>query len=239
MGATSAGAIVVPIYQTNSPEECLWVISDSGACAIFVRGRGAARQDRRDPRPDPEHPLGDRHRPARRGASSNGGRRAGAARSMRSRSSSCASAAVGAPLEELEARRAGVRPEDPFTFIYTSGTTGPPKGCVLTHGNYRAMIRWSREGGGVSRRRGLLPVPPPRPLLRAADPAADVRPRRHARLLRRGHQADRPRAAGGQTDLPAVGAARVREDLHARPRRDRGETARRSASRPSRRSSSA
>src|ERR1700691_449605 len=34
MGATSAGAVVVPIYQTNSPEECLWVISDSGASAI-------------------------------------------------------------------------------------------------------------------------------------------------------------------------------------------------------------
>ncbi len=34
MAATSAGAVVVPIYQTNSPEECLWVISDSGACAI-------------------------------------------------------------------------------------------------------------------------------------------------------------------------------------------------------------
>jgi len=34
MAATSAGAIVVPIYQTNSPEECLWVISDSDACAI-------------------------------------------------------------------------------------------------------------------------------------------------------------------------------------------------------------
>src|SRR6202165_5027980 len=34
MAATSAGAVVVPIYQTNSPEECLWVISDSDACAI-------------------------------------------------------------------------------------------------------------------------------------------------------------------------------------------------------------
>ena len=22
-------------------------------------------------------------------------------------------------------------------YIYTSGTTGPPKGCLLTHGNYR------------------------------------------------------------------------------------------------------
>src|SRR3712207_9161824 len=28
----------------------------------------------------------------------------------------------------------------PYTFIYTSGTTGPPKGCVLSHGNYRAIV---------------------------------------------------------------------------------------------------
>src|SRR5437899_249653 len=34
MAATSAGTVVVPIYQTNSPEECLWVISDSGASSI-------------------------------------------------------------------------------------------------------------------------------------------------------------------------------------------------------------
>src|SRR3984957_3237375 len=34
MAATSAGAVVVPIYQTNSPEWCLWVISASGASAI-------------------------------------------------------------------------------------------------------------------------------------------------------------------------------------------------------------
>ena len=34
LAATAIGAVVVPIYQTNSPEECLWVIADSGACAI-------------------------------------------------------------------------------------------------------------------------------------------------------------------------------------------------------------
>ena len=34
LAATSVGTVVVPIYQTNSPEECLWVISDSGASAI-------------------------------------------------------------------------------------------------------------------------------------------------------------------------------------------------------------
>ena len=30
--------------------------------------------------------------------------------------------------------------DDICTFIYTSGTTGPPKGCVISHGNYRAML---------------------------------------------------------------------------------------------------
>src|SRR5271154_6637652 len=34
MAATSTGAVVVPIYPTNSPEECLWVISDSEASTI-------------------------------------------------------------------------------------------------------------------------------------------------------------------------------------------------------------
>src|SRR2546423_4957192 len=35
LGATSAGAVVVPIYQTNSPEECHWVLADSDACAVI------------------------------------------------------------------------------------------------------------------------------------------------------------------------------------------------------------
>ena len=43
-------------------------------------------------------------------------------------------------------------PDDICTFIYTSGTTGPPKGCVISHGNYRAMLDMVVEknvlGGG-------------------------------------------------------------------------------------------
>ena len=36
-------------------------------------------------------------------------------------------------------------PADICTFIYTSGTTGPPKGCIISHGNYRAMLDMVNE----------------------------------------------------------------------------------------------
>jgi long-chain acyl-CoA synthetase len=36
LGALCAGGVVVPIYQTNSPRECLHVLSDSGARAVIV-----------------------------------------------------------------------------------------------------------------------------------------------------------------------------------------------------------
>src|SRR5215212_4165952 len=41
---------------------------------------------------------------------------------------------------ELDERAGAVTRDQPFTIIYTSGTTGPPKGCVLSHGNYRDVV---------------------------------------------------------------------------------------------------
>jgi long-chain acyl-CoA synthetase len=138
LGATSAGTVVVPIYQTNSPEECHWVLADSDACAVVCEdeeqlAKIAAIRDRLpnlrtviviDP------PAG--------GAAGNGG---GPGASLEAITlEEVRERGRGRAPEELEARRAAVRPEDPFTFIYTSGTTGPPKGCVLTHGNYCAIV---------------------------------------------------------------------------------------------------
>jgi long-chain acyl-CoA synthetase len=47
---------------------------------------------------------------------------------------------AGGDAAAWEERYSSVTPEDICTFIYTSGTTGPPKGCVISHGNYRAML---------------------------------------------------------------------------------------------------
>src|SRR5215213_2036366 len=59
----------------------------------------------------------------------------------------CEDATQAAKIVELRARREAVSPEDTYTIIYTSGTTGPPKGCVLSHRNYRQVVNMCEEIG--------------------------------------------------------------------------------------------
>jgi long-chain acyl-CoA synthetase len=42
--------------------------------------------------------------------------------------------------DALDEARAAIEENDLFTYIYTSGTTGPPKGCMISHLNYYAMV---------------------------------------------------------------------------------------------------
>jgi long-chain acyl-CoA synthetase len=153
LGATAAGAVVVPIYQTNSPEECLWVLSDSGAGAIVCEdeeqlAKIAAIRDRL-PNLRTVVVIDPADGSSSEKASANGASSAAEAlqaitlEQVRERGRTRSS-------EELDARRSAVRPEDPYTFIYTSGTTGPPKGCVLTHGNYRAIVDMIGDAGEIT-----------------------------------------------------------------------------------------
>ncbi|MGO9489686.1 MAG: AMP-dependent synthetase/ligase [Solirubrobacteraceae bacterium] len=147
MAATSAGAVVVPIYQTNSPEECLWVISDSGACAIVVEDEEQLAKivEIRDQVPNLRTVIVIDPPAAAAGNGSASAELPLGAITL----DEVAERGRGHAGEELEARRAAVRGDDPFTFIYTSGTTGPPKGCVLSHGNYSAIIEMVGEAGEI------------------------------------------------------------------------------------------
>jgi len=123
--ALSIGATVVPIYQTNSPEECRYVLDNSDAKVVIVEDAEQLEKVRavRDQLPQLEHVV-----------------------------LMTGSAEDAISMEDLAAKGAGgdaatwqtlyeaVTPEDICTFIYTSGTTGPPKGCIISHGNYRAML---------------------------------------------------------------------------------------------------
>src|SRR5262245_7009070 len=123
--ALSVGAIVVPIYQTNSPEECQYVIENSDAKAVIVEDdeQLAKIEEIRDRVPKLEHVI-------RMDGSG------GSAISM----DELIEAGSNRSDSEWEQRWQSVTPDDICTFIYTSGTTGPPKGCVISHGNYRSMV---------------------------------------------------------------------------------------------------
>ena len=128
--ALSAGAVVVPIYQTNSPEECQYVLENSDAKVVVVEDDEQMEKIReiRDQLPLLEHVV----------------RMTGASEDAISLED-LAGRGAGRDASEWEARWQSVTKEDICTFIYTSGTTGPPKGCIISHGNYRAMLDMVNE----------------------------------------------------------------------------------------------
>ncbi|MGN6274315.1 MAG: AMP-dependent synthetase/ligase [Solirubrobacterales bacterium] len=123
--ALSVGAVVVPIYQTNSPEECRYVLENSDAKVVVVEDAEQLEKVRavRDQLPQLEHVV----------------LMSGEADDALS-SEELAAKGAGGSDEAWKALYEAVTPTDICTFIYTSGTTGPPKGCIISHGNYRAML---------------------------------------------------------------------------------------------------
>ena len=119
-----AGAVLVPIYETSSPAQVLWNLSDSGAMAIITETPDHfARFD--EVRPDLplitsvwQIGLGDLDK--------------------------LVAAGKDVTDEEVERRRTLATGSDLATLIYTAGTTGRPKGCVLTHSNFVELCRNAR-----------------------------------------------------------------------------------------------
>ncbi|HYH58264.1 MAG TPA: AMP-dependent synthetase/ligase [Thermoleophilaceae bacterium] len=132
-GILASGAASVSIYQTNSPEEVHYVADHSESTAIFAEDAEQLEKIRkiRGDLPHLEHVIAFESDGQDDHISLDDLRERGRQRSD----------------EEYAERIANVTPDDVCLYIYTSGTTGPPKGCILTHGNYRRVIDMTQEMG--------------------------------------------------------------------------------------------
>ena len=109
----AVGAVTVPIYETSSPEQVEWILSDSGAVLAVVE-TPAMRWTY-----DEVHAHATACREAL--VIDEGGLDELAAR--------------GREVDDatLDERIAGISADRLATIVYTSGTTGRPKGCMQTH----------------------------------------------------------------------------------------------------------
>jgi long-chain acyl-CoA synthetase len=116
-----AGAIMVPVYETSSPSQIQWILSDSGAVRLITES--AAHYDSYQSVAS-DLPL---------------------VRTVWRLDEGLIAtlSAEGAAVEdaEIERRRRIAKSSDIATLIYTSGSTGRPRGCVLTHGNFVELSR--------------------------------------------------------------------------------------------------
>jgi long-chain acyl-CoA synthetase len=130
-GILAAGAIVVPIYHTNSPEECAYVLRHAEARAVICEDAGQlAKVERiRGDCPDLESVILIE----------------GTAEGTLALADLRALGRAG-EAGIVERRLAAVNAADVATIIYTSGTTGPPKGCATTHGNLLATVAMYETG---------------------------------------------------------------------------------------------
>jgi len=117
----AAGAVPVPLYETSSAEQVLWILTNSEVSLLVAEtaAHAATAAEVRADAPTVREVL-----VIDDGAIAmlvEGGR--------------------DVPDAEIVRRRSIAQLDDLATIIYTSGTTGRPKGAELTHGNFSVLTR--------------------------------------------------------------------------------------------------
>lgn len=141
MGILCAGAVTVPIYPTNAPEQVAYVLTHSEATLVFVSGKAQYQKliKYRDALPGLRHVvsferfLGEARLPV---------------------NTFYQLSEIDDPIQEGERAEIeqvidGIAPDQLMTLIYTSGTTGIPKGVMLTHRNMLFDVWHTVKKAGV------------------------------------------------------------------------------------------
>lgn len=140
LGILAAGAVTVPIYPSNLPDECQYVADHSGARLVF-----AENADQVDKFIEKRDELGD----VIKIVQWRGDKRVDDDWVMDMAEFLAAGESVSDA--DLTERGATLGPDSMLTIIYTSGTTGRPKGVVLTHGNMLYEAKVIAEVGVIRR----------------------------------------------------------------------------------------